>query len=91
MESDYIMLDTGATTSTISRSYLNKHIRSGFVSRYENFIKNAYYTMASGNRVMLRFGDFIKIGPKTIYNVEIAVMDGIGNNEFLWECQQSIN
>jgi aspartyl protease family protein len=79
------MLDTGATTSTISRSYLNKHIRSGFVSRYKNFIKNAYYTMASGNRVSAEVWRFpsIKIGPKTIYNVEIAVMDEIGSNEFL--------
>jgi clan AA aspartic protease (TIGR02281 family) len=79
------MLDTGATTSTISRSYLNKHIRSGFVSRSKNFTRNAYYTMASGNRVSAEVWRFpsIKIGPKTIYNVEIAVMDGIGSNEFL--------
>lgn len=79
------MLDTGATTSTISRSYLNKHIRSGFVSRPKNFIRNTYYTIANGKRVNAQVWQFpsIKIGPKTIYNVEIAVMDGIGNNEFL--------
>ena len=79
------MLDTGASTSTVSEFYLNKHIRSGFVSRRINFIRNAYYTMASGNIVRAEVWQFpsITIGPKTIYNVEIAVMQGIGSDEFL--------
>lgn len=79
------MLDTGASTSTISESYLNKHIRSGFMNRSTNFIRNAFYTMANGNSVRAEVWQFpsITLGPKTIYNVEIAVMEGIGSDEFL--------
>lgn len=79
------LLDTGATTSTISRSFLNKLIRSGFVNRKSHFLRRTNYTLASGSRVDAEVWQFpsIKIGPKTIFNVEIAVMDGIGRNEFL--------
>ena len=79
------MLDTGASTSTVSEFYLSKHIRSGFVNRRTNFIRDAYYTLASGNSVRAEVWQFpsITIGPKTIYNVEVAVMEGIGSDEFL--------
>lgn len=79
------MLDTGATTSTISKSYLNKHILSGFVNRKSHFLRRTYYTMASGERILVEVWRFpsIKIGSKTIYNIEIAVIENLGNDGFL--------
>ena len=79
------MLDTGASTSTISEFYLNKHIRSGFVRRSTNFIRNAYYTMASGNSVRAEVWQFpsMTIGPKKIFNVEFAVMEETDSDIFL--------
>ena len=79
------LLDTGATTSTISKSYLKKHIYSGFVNRESNFLRYASYTMASGESIYAEVWQFpsIKIGPKTIYNVEIAVMDDVDDDGFL--------
>ena len=55
------------------------------MNRRTNFIRDAYYTLASGNSVRAEVWQFpsITIGPKTIYNVEVAVMEGIGSDEFL--------
>jgi len=79
------MLDTGASTSTVSKSYLNKHKISGFVNRRTHFMGYANYITANGETVNAEVWQFpsITIGPKTIYNVEIAVMEGIDDDGFL--------
>tara|TARA_B100000787_G_scaffold167352_1_gene153971 strand:+ start:502 stop:1368 length:867 start_codon:yes stop_codon:yes gene_type:complete len=79
------MLDTGASTSTISKSYLNKHIRSGFINRSSHFIRKGIYYIANGESVVAEVWKLpsMKLGNKTIYNVEVAVMPGIDDNGFL--------
>ena len=79
------MLDTGASTSTVSQTYLNRLIRSGFVNRYTHFIRNGNYITANGNVVNAEVWQLpsMTMGPKTIYNIEIAVMPGIDQDGFL--------
>lgn len=79
------MLDTGASTSTVSESYLNKHINSGFINRRSHFLGNGNYTTANGDNVRAEVWQIpsMTIGPKIIYNVEIAVMPNIKNSGFL--------
>jgi hypothetical protein len=79
------MLDTGASTSTISESYLNKHIRSEFINRSSNFIRKGIYFIANGESVVAEVWQFpsMRLGSKTIYNIEVAVMPGIDDTGFL--------
>jgi aspartyl protease family protein len=79
------MLDTGASTSTVSDSYLNQHIRSGFINRNTHFKRKGIYNVANGESVIAEVWQLpsMKIGLKTIYNIEIAVMPGINDNVFL--------
>ena len=79
------MLDTGASTSTVSKSYLNKHINSGFVNRRSHFLRNENYITANGDIVKAEVWHIpsMTIGPKKIYNVEVAVMANIKNSGFL--------
>ena len=79
------MLDTGASTSIISKSYLNKHIRSGFINRSSNFIRKGIYYIANGESVVAEVWQLpsMRLGSKTIYNIEVAVMPGIDDNGFL--------
>ena len=79
------MLDTGASTSTISESYLNKHIRSKFINRSSNFIRKGIYFIANGESVVAEVWQFpsMRLGSKTIYNIEVAVMPGIDEDGFL--------
>lgn len=79
------MLDTGASSSTVSQTYLNRHIRSGFVNRHTHFIRNGDYITANGDVVNAEVWQLpsMTMGPKTIYNVEIAVMPGIEETGFL--------
>jgi clan AA aspartic protease (TIGR02281 family) len=79
------MLDTGASSSTVSQTYLNRHIRSGFVNRHTHFIRNGDYITANGDVVNAEVWQLpsVTMGPKTIYNVEIAVMPGIEETGFL--------
>ena len=79
------MLDTGASTSTISESYLNKHIRSEFINRSSNFIRKGIYFIANGESVVAEVWQLpsMRLGSKTIYNIEVAVMPGIDDTGFL--------
>lgn len=79
------MLDTGASTSTVSDSYLSQHIRSGFINRNTHFKRRGIYNVANGERVVAEVWQLpsMRIGLKTIYNIEIAVMPGINDNVFL--------
>ena len=79
------MLDTGASISTISESYLNKHIRSEFINRGSNFIRKGIYYIANGESVVAEVWQLpsMRLGSKTIYNIEVAVMPGIDDNGFL--------
>jgi clan AA aspartic protease (TIGR02281 family) len=79
------MLDTGASTSTVSTSFLNKHIRSGFINRRSHFKRNGIYYIANGESVIAEVWKLpsMRLGNKTIYNVEVAVMPGIDDNGFL--------
>lgn len=79
------MLDTGASISTISESYLNKHIRSEFINRSSNFIRKGIYYIANGESVVAEVWQLpsMRLGSKTIYNIEVAVMPGIDDNGFL--------
>ena len=79
------MLDTGASISTISESYLNKHIRSEFINRSSNFIRKGIYFIANGESVVAEVWQLpsMRLGSKTIYNIEVAVMPGIDDNGFL--------
>ncbi|MDC1505821.1 retroviral-like aspartic protease family protein [Winogradskyella sp.] len=79
------LLDTGASTTTISKSYLNQHIRSGFINRRTHFKRSGYYVIANGDTVLAEVWQIpsMTIGPKTIYNIEIAVMPGIDESGFL--------
>jgi len=79
------MLDTGASISTISESYLNKHIRSEFINRGSNFIRKGIYFIANGESVVAEVWQLpsMRLGSKTIYNIEVAVMPGIDDNGFL--------
>jgi hypothetical protein len=79
------MLDTGASISTISESYLNKHIRSEFINRSSNFIRKGIYFIANGESVVAEVWQFpsMRLGSKTIYNIEVAVMPGIDDTGFL--------
>ena len=79
------MLDTGASTSTVSKSYLNKHINSGFINRRSHFLRNGNYITANGDNVRAEVWHIpsMTIGPKKIYNVEVAVMSNIKNSGFL--------
>ena len=79
------LLDTGASTSTVSKSYLNQHIRSGFINRSTHFKRSGYYQIANGDSILAEVWQIpsMTIGPKTIYNIEIAVMPGIDQDGFL--------
>lgn len=79
------MLDTGASTSTVSKSFLNKHIRSGFINRSSHFIRKGIYYIANGESVVAEVWQLpsMKLGSKTIYNIEVAVMPGIDDTGFL--------
>ena len=79
------MLDTGASISTISESYLNKHIRSKFINRSSHFIRKGIYYIANGESVVAEVWQLpsMRLGSKTIYNIEVAVMPGIDDNGFL--------
>jgi clan AA aspartic protease (TIGR02281 family) len=79
------MLDTGASTSTISESYLNKHIRSDFINRSSHFKRKGIYYIANGESVVAEVWQLpsMRLGSKTIYNIEVAVMPGIDDNGFL--------
>jgi hypothetical protein len=79
------MLDTGASISTISESYLNKHIRSEFINRSSNFIRKGIYFIANGESVVAEVWQLpsMRLGSKTIYNIEVAVMPGIDDTGFL--------
>jgi hypothetical protein len=79
------MLDTGASISTISESYLNKHIRSEFINRGSNFIRKGIYYIANGESVVAEVWQLpsMRLGSKTIYNIEVAVMPGIDDTGFL--------
>ena len=79
------MLDTGASISTISESYLNKHIRSEFINRGSNFIRKGIYFIANGESVVAEVWQLpsMRLGSKTIYNIEVAVMPGIDDTGFL--------
>ena len=61
------------------------HIRSGFVNRHTHFIRNGDYITANGDVVNAEVWQLpsVTMGPKTIYNVEIAVMPGIEETGFL--------
>jgi len=73
------------SSSTVSQTYLNRHIRSGFVNRHTHFIRNGDYITANGDVVNAEVWQLpsMTMGPKTIYNVEIAVMPGIEETGFL--------
>ena len=79
------MLDTGASISTISESYLNKHIRSEFINRSSHFIRKGIYFIANGESVVAEVWQLpsMRLGSKTIYNIEVAVMPGIDDTGFL--------
>ena len=79
------MLDTGASISTVSKSYLNQHIRSGFINKQSHLLDYKFFTMANGESMIAEVWQLpsMKIGPKTIYNVEVAVFDSPDLNEFL--------
>ena len=79
------LLDTGASTSTVSKSYLNQHIRSGFINRGTHFKGSGYYQIANGDSILAEVWQIpsMTIGPKTIYNIEIAVIPGIDKDGFL--------
>lgn len=83
--STIFMLDTGASISTISESYLNKHIRSEFINRSSNFIRKGIYFIANGESVVAEVWQLpsMRLGSKTIYNIEVAVMPGIDDTGFL--------
>jgi clan AA aspartic protease (TIGR02281 family) len=79
------MLDTGASTTVVSESYLKSHTNTGFLNRRQHFLRNTYYNIANGKRVGAEVWQLpsMIIGPKTIYNVEIAVISGIEDEDFL--------
>jgi len=79
------LLDTGASITTVSKAYLNTHIRSGFINRSTHFLRHGNYVIANGESVFAEVWEFpsITIGPKTVYNVEVAVMSGIDESGFL--------
>ena len=79
------MLDTGASTSTVSKSFLNKHIRSGFINRRSHYKRKGIYYIANGESVIAEVWKLpsMRLGNKTIYNVEVAVMPGIDDSGFL--------
>lgn len=79
------LLDTGASTTIVSKAYLNTHIRSGFINRSTHFLRHGNYVIANGESLFAEVWEFpsITIGPKTVYNVEVAVMSGIDESGFL--------
>lgn len=79
------LLDTGASTTVVSKTFLNKHVNSGFIKRRLHFLRNENYTTANGAIVNAEVWKLpsMTIGPKTIYNVEIAVMSGVEEDGFL--------
>jgi len=79
------LLDTGASTTIVSKAYINTHIRSGFINRSTHFLRKGNYIIANGETVFAEVWQFpsITIGPKTIYNVEVAAMRGVDDSGFL--------
>ena len=79
------LLDTGASTTIVSKSYLRQHIRSGFINKSSHFKRTGYYVIANGDSVLAEIWQIpsMTIGPKTIYNIEIAVLPGIDESGFL--------
>jgi len=79
------MLDTGASSSTVSTSFLDNHIRSGFINRSSHFKRKGIYYISNGDKVTAEVWELpsMRLGNKTIYNVEVAVMPGIDDNGFL--------
>jgi len=79
------LLDTGASDTMVSKSYLNRHINSGFINRQSHFVENKRYIIANGDNVTAEVWKLpsITIGPKTIYNIKIAVLNNLEENGFL--------
>ena len=79
------LLDTGASDTMVSKSYLNRHINSGFINRQSHFVENKRYIIANGDTVTAELWNLpsITIGPKTIYNIKIAVLNNLEENGFL--------
>jgi clan AA aspartic protease (TIGR02281 family) len=79
------LLDTGASTTTVSIAYLNTHIRSGFINRNSHYLRKRRYRTANGEAVIAEVWQLpsMTIGPKTIYNVEVAAIEGIDDSGFL--------
>ena len=72
------LLDTGASSTVISMSYLKKLMRSGYISRSKNFIENRNFTIADGSDV---YGEVWNIplmilGDVELKNVEVAAIEG---------------
>ena len=69
----------------VSKSYLNRHINSGFINRQSHFVENKRYIIANGDTVTAEVWKLpsITIGPKTIYNIKIAVLNNLEENGFL--------
>jgi len=79
------LLDTGASTTTVSIAYLNNHIQSGFINRSSHYLRKGRYKTASGETVIAEVWQLpsMTIGPKTIYNIEVAAIEGIDESGFL--------
>jgi hypothetical protein len=79
------MLDTGASSSTISTSFLDNLIRSGFINKSSHFKRKGIYYISNGDKVNVEVWELpsMRLGNKIIYNVEVAVMPGIDDNGFL--------
>lgn len=72
------LLDTGASSTVISMSYLKKLMRSGYISRSKNFIEYRNFTIADGSNV---YGEVWNIplmilGDVELKNVEVAAIEG---------------
>lgn len=76
------LLDTGASTTTVSSEYINELIRSGYINRNSHFKGYEIYSIADGSRVRGAIWriPLIKVGTINLKNVEFVALEGSDTN-----------
>lgn len=83
--SSRFLLDTGASTTLISYSYLNQLIKDGFINKKSNFIGAGRFTIADGSTVRGELWNLpiITIGKIKLENIEVVALENIDSSGYL--------
>jgi len=72
------MIDTGASTTTIPKSYLTELINKGVINPNLDFVRNQFFTIASGAKIKGTIWRIRRMNVEglDLYDVEVAVTPG---------------